>query len=241
MTKMYAIQSAIRRTWDQDVTLQENFRSLVNDKAVAGTRRRLRKQGGVVFTFVGRIDNTSAARTETRLESYPVAMKDSRLDDGICHGRDQQVVSGYFFFTEWSAHAGGNRSITLWPFEWVRGLIEAGEEPADVVRVSNERETTLGRATNRCHDNRIFLCADRGVRHGNLTRNARGSRITMHHICTWYSRYQQVKTTTTYHSFPYDRRPKAGYVASCDVSPLSLPRIFLFKTDDRWSWNSCDV
>lgn len=69
-------------------------------------------------------------------------MKDSRLDDGICHGRDQQVASGYFFFTatEWSAHASGNGSITLWPFEWVRGLIEAREEPADVVRESVGRK-----------------------------------------------------------------------------------------------------
>lgn len=65
-------------------------------------------------------------------------MKDSRLDDGICHGRDQQVAGGYFFFaaTEWSARAGGNGSITLWPFEWAWGLIEAGEEPVDVVRGS---------------------------------------------------------------------------------------------------------
>ncbi|KYN40996.1 hypothetical protein ALC56_04589 [Trachymyrmex septentrionalis] len=69
----------------------------------------------MVLAFICRIDNTSAARTEARLESYPVAMKDSRLDDGICHARDQQVASGYFFFTttEWSAHAGGNGSITL--------------------------------------------------------------------------------------------------------------------------------
>jgi len=77
--------------------------------------RSLHKQGEMVFAFICRIDNTSAARTEARLESYPVAMKDSRLDDGICHSRDQQVASGYFFFTatEWSAHASGNGSITL--------------------------------------------------------------------------------------------------------------------------------
>ncbi|KYN16935.1 hypothetical protein ALC57_10804 [Trachymyrmex cornetzi] len=59
----------------------------------------LHKQGEMVFAFICGIDNTSAAWTEARLESYPVAMKDSRLDDGICHGRDQQVASGYFFFT----------------------------------------------------------------------------------------------------------------------------------------------
>ena len=105
---------------NQDVTLINEFRSLVNDKAVIKIRgsrlgQSLHKQGEMVFAFICRIDNTSAARTEARLESYPVAMKDSRLDDGICHGRDQQVASGYFFFTatEWSAHASGNGSITL--------------------------------------------------------------------------------------------------------------------------------
>lgn len=77
-----------------------------------------------------------------------------------------------------------------------RGLIEAGEESADALSegASDERGTTPRAvrhrtATNRCHDNRIFLCVGRGVRHGNLTGMLA---VADHHASHTFR--QQVKT-----------------------------------------------